>query len=138
MKPGLAEGATRTQRFDVDEARCITFMGEALSVYATPFMVRDVERVCRLLLEEYLTEEENSVGSHVEIDHLGPTLKGMWVDVKVTVTLVDRRRIDFEAEVSDPIEVVGRAKHTRFVLMLDKQRERLKAKAARFEELDKG
>lgn len=131
MRLGLSPGATRTNRFDVDAERCVTFMGEALSIYATPFMVRDVERTCRELLGEFLTAEENSVGSRIELDHLGPTLKGMWVEVAVTVTEVDRRRVEFEAEVRDATDLVGRAKHTRFVVLLDKQRERLEAKAAR-------
>lgn len=138
MPSGLTIGTTRTQRFDVNDERSITFMGEDLSIYATPFMVRDIERTCRELLDEFLTKEENSVGSRIEVDHLGPTLKGMWVEVTVTVTAVDGRRADFEAEVRDPTGVVGRAKHVRYVVNLDKQRARLKAKAAEVAELQKG
>ena len=138
MKPGLTPGTKGTRHFDVGEDRCITFMGEALSIYATPLMVRDVERACREVLGEFLEEGENSVGSRIELDHLGPTLKGMWVDIDVAVTAVDRRRVDFEVEVRDPLDVVGRAKHTRFVVLLDKQRERLEAKAAEFAARNKG
>ncbi len=138
MKSGLLVGLTRTRRFDVKEDRTIGFMGEGLRVYATPFMVQDIEGTCRDLLGEYLTEAENSVGARVEIDHLGPTLKGMWVDVTVSVTAVEGRRVSFDAEVRDALDVVGRAKHVRFVVDLAKQRERLEAKAARVAELNKG
>ncbi len=131
MKPGLTAGATRTNRYEIDNERTIGFMGENLRVYATPFMVRDLENTCRELLGEYLTEAENSVGARVEIDHLGPTLKGMWVEVKATVTGVDGRRVNFEAEIRDELDVVGKAKHVRFVVELAKQRERLEAKAAK-------
>ena len=131
MKPGLAAGATLTKRYEIDTDRTIGFMGENLRVYATPFMVRDMENTCRELLGEYLTEAENSVGARVEIDHLGPTLKGMWVEVKATVAGVDGRRVNFEAEIRDELDVVGKAKHVRFVVELAKQRERLEAKAAK-------
>ena len=137
MKPGLTAGMTKTMRVVVDTDRSIGFMGEALRVYATPSMVRDVETACKDFLGEYLTPEENSVGARVEIDHLGPTLLGMWVDVIATVTGVEGRRTNFEVEVRDALDVVGKAKHTRFVVDLAKQKERLEAKAAKLAALGK-
>jgi|ERR1039458_7728423 predicted thioesterase len=135
MKPGLVIGMTRTRRFDMSEDRTIGFMGEGLRVYATPFMVQDIERTCREFLGEYLTAAENSVGARLELDHLGPTLKNMWVDVTVSVTAVEGRRVSFDAEVRDALEVVGRAKHVRFVVDFAKQKERLEAKAAKLAQL---
>ncbi len=128
---------TRTERLVVDTDRTIGFMGEALRVYGTPWMVRDIEITCKDFLGEYLTAEENSVGARVEIDHLGPTLKDMWVDVIVKVTGIDGRRVNFEAEVRDALDVVGRAKHVRFIVDLAKQRQRLEAKAAKLAQLGK-
>ena len=131
MKPGLVAGLTKTKRYEIDTDSTIGFMGEGLRIYATPFMVRDMENACRELLGEYLTDAENSVGARVELDHLGPTLKGMWVEVKATVTGVEGRRVSFEAEIRDALDVVGKAKHVRFVVDLAKQKERLEAKAAK-------
>ncbi len=135
MKPGLTAGMKKTQRVVVDTERTIGFMGEALRVYATPMMVRDVEITCKDFLGEYLSSEENSVGARVEIDHLGPTLLNMWVDVTATVTGVEGRRVNFEVEIRDALDLVGRAKHTRFVVELAKQKERLEAKAAKLAQL---
>lgn len=137
MSGKLAAGVARTRRFGVDTERTIGFMGEALRVYATPSMVRDVEATCKDLLAEYLGPEQSSVGVRVEIDHLGPTLKDMWVDVTATVTQVEGRRVGFEVEVRDALDVVGRARHTRFVVDLAKQKERLEAKAAKLAALGK-
>lgn len=137
MNPEFKAGMTKTVRVEIDTDRTIGFMGEALRVYATPSMVRDVEIACKDYLGEYLTPEENSVGARVEIDHLGPTLRGMWVDVKVTVVGVEGRRVNFEAEVRDALDLVGKAKHTRFVVDLAKQKERLEAKAAKLAALGK-
>ena len=136
MKEGLETGASRTQRFTVDKDRTIGFMGEALRVYATPWMTRDVEVTCRDFLLEYLDETENSVGARVEIDHLGPTLLGMWVEVAATVAEIEGRRVVFEVEVRDAIDRVGRARHTRFIVDLAKQKERLEAKAAKVKEME--
>lgn len=137
MKSGLGEGIVRTQRFEVDADRTIGFMSDALRVYATPSMVRDVEHTCREFLGEYLSDEENSVGARIELDHLGPTLIGMWVDVVASVSSINGRRVEFDVEVRDALDVVGRAKHVRFVIDLDKQRQRLESKAARVQTLQK-
>ena len=131
MKPGLTAGMTKTVRVVVDTERTIGFMGDALRVYATPMMVRDVEIACKDFLGEYLGPDENSVGARVEIDHLGPTLRDMWVDVIATVTGVEGRRVNFEVEVRDALDLVGKAKHIRFIVDLAKQKERLEAKAAK-------
>ena len=131
MKEGLEVGATHTARYEIDKDRTIGFMGEELRVYATPIMVRDMENTCRLFLEDvYLDKDENSVGARVEIDHMGPTLVGMYVNIKITVTELRGPKVAFEFEVHDQIEQVGRGKHLRFVVLLDKQRERLEGKRA--------
>jgi fluoroacetyl-CoA thioesterase len=137
MKSGLEKEMTRTQRFEVDADRTIGFMSDALRVYATPSMVRDVEHTCRKFLGEYLSDEENSVGARIELDHLGPTLIGMWVDVVASVSSINGRRVEFDVEVRDALDVVGRAKHVRLVIDLDKQRQRLESKAARAQTLQK-
>ena len=59
------------------------------------------------------------------------------MDVNVTVTEVDRRKVTFEAEVRDALDVIGKSKHIRFVVELAKQKERLEAKKAKLAELGK-
>ncbi len=135
MKDTLATGIETTARITVERDRTIGFIGEELRVYATPEMVRDIERTCRDLLMEHLEETENSVGARVEIDHLGATLVNTWVDVHAKIVEIDRRRVTFEASVHDQAgDHVGQCRHTRFVVDLDKQRERLEAKRARLDE----
>jgi fluoroacetyl-CoA thioesterase len=137
MKSGLEKGMARTQRFEVDAGRTIGFMSDALRVYATPSMARDAEHTCREFLGEYLSDGENSVGARIELDHLGPTLIGMWVDVVASVSSIEGRRVQFDVEVRDALDVVGRGKHVRFVIDLDKQRQRLESKAAKVRALQK-
>jgi len=138
MKPGLTPGLSRTRRYEIDKDRTIGFMGEALRVYATPSMTRDMEVTCRDFLIEYLDEGENSVGARIELDHMGPSLLGTAVEVTATVAEVDGRKVVFTFEVHDALDQVGRGKHIRYVVNLDKQRERLEAKRARLQEAGKG
>jgi len=137
MKPGLEVGMSKTRRYEVDRERTIGFMGEDMRTYATPFMTRDVEVTCRDWLAEFLDDGDYSVGARVEIDHLGPTLLGMTVDVTATVLAIEGRRVDFGVEVRDALDLVGRGKNVRYVVNGDKQRERLEAKKARLAEAKK-
>ena len=59
---------------------------------------------------------------------MGATLEGDIVEVKVAVTNIDGRTVSFEAEVKDTLEVVGRGKHNRFIVDINKTFERLNAK----------
>ena len=135
MKDSLAVGLTVTRRYDIDRDRTIEFMGDALRVYATPSMALDIERTCRDLVFEQLDEGEDSVGARIELDHLGATLLGMWVDVTVEVTEIEGRRVTLEADVRDALDHVGRGRHVRFVIDKARQKERLEAKAAKVKEL---
>ena len=131
MKKSLKEGVGSTRQIGVDEGRTIDFMGEALRVYATPELVRDIEHACRDLLLEHLDEGEDSVGTRVEIDHTGATLLGMTVTVSVTIKSVAGRLVTFEATAADNVEQIAKCTHTRFVVETSKLKERLQAKAAK-------
>ncbi len=130
MKNTLCPGVGESRRIVVDKTRTISFMGEALRVYATPWMVSDVEYACRDLIFHHLDEGEDSVGVHVEIEHLAPTPLGEWVDIAVTVAAIDGRRVTLDFEARDAAEVVGRGRHTRFVVDMATAERRLSEKAA--------
>jgi predicted thioesterase len=131
MKSSLKAGLTHSRTVEVDESRCIGFMGREGMVYATPRMVSDVEYSCRDFLLAHLDAGEDSVGAHVSIDHLAPTPLGLSATIELRVAEVDRRRVVFEFSVKDPLEEVGRGRHVRFVVETAKTRERLAAKRAK-------
>jgi predicted thioesterase len=131
MKQSLAAGLTTTARIAIDAGRTIDFMGDEGRVYATPELVRDVEMTCRDLLLAHLDAGEDSVGTRVEIDHVGATLLGMHVEITVTVSAVNGRAVSFDVSARDEVEEVARGKHNRFVVDVAKTAERLKGKAAK-------
>jgi len=131
MKSSLATGLSTKKELMVDEARCIGFMGKEGMVYATPRMVSDVEYACRDFLLQHLDPGEDSVGTHVSIDHLAATPMGLKVTIEAQVAEIDRRKVVFSFSVKDPIEEVGRGSHVRFVVETAKTRERLAVKRAK-------
>ena len=127
LKPGL----TLTRRIDIDRERTISFMGDECRVYATPLMLYDVEFACRDLLLEHIEPGKDSVGTRVELDHVGATLLGMWVEITVTLAKVEGPAVSFDFTVRDAVEEVARGKHNRFIVGVEKTAQRLKAKAAK-------
>ena len=128
MKSTLVPGDSITRKLDVNEERCISFMGAENAVYATPRMVSDMEYTCRDLLLRHLDPGEDSVGAHVSIDHLAATPLGMLVTIEAKITAVDRRRVTFEVVARDQLEECGRARHVRFVVDVAKSKARIAAK----------
>jgi len=125
MKSSLAAGLTFRRRITVDEPRCIAFMGDDCRVYATPRIISDVEYTCRNWLLEHLDLGEDSVGTRVNIEHVGPALLGAEVTIDVRIAAVDGRRVTFEALVKDGPDEVLKGTHERFVVAVEKVRERL-------------
>ena len=131
MKANLRPGVSRTSLLTVDRDRSIGFMGEEGRVYGTPHLVRDIEQTCRDLLLEYSDSGEDSVGTDIAIKHVAPTLLGMSVEIKVTVSAVDGRKVSFDVSAKDEIETICSGTHGRFVVDVGETLDRLKAKAAK-------
>ena len=131
MKPSLCAGISRVNRITVDRERTISFMGEEGRVYGTPYLVRDIEMTCRQLILDHGDAGEDSVGTDIAIKHLAPTLLGMSVEITVTVTGVEGRKVALEISAKDNIEQICTGTHGRFVVDVKKTVERLKAKAAK-------
>ena len=129
MKPSLQAGVAATTTVTVDRERTIDFMGEQARVYATPMLLRDIEVACRELLLAHLDAGEDSVGTRVELDHIGATLMGMTVELQLRIAELQGRSVTFEVSGSDGIDAICRCRHQRFVVDVAKTGQRLAAKA---------
>ena len=130
VKPTLVAGLEFAKNLTVDESRVIGFMGDDCRVYATPRIISDIEYACRNFLLEHLDQGEDSVGTRVNVEHVGPALLGASVTIAVKVARVDGRRVTFEASVRDGTDDVLRGAHERSVVSIEKVRERLRNKRA--------
>ncbi|MCX7163886.1 MAG: LysR family transcriptional regulator [Betaproteobacteria bacterium] len=131
MSETLKTGLSATRRIDIDRDRTISFMGDDCRVYATPKLLYDIEMACRDLLLEHIEAGKDSVGTRVELDHVGATLMGMWVEITVTLTAVNGGAVVFDFTARDAVEEIARGKHNRFIVGIEKTAQRLKAKLAK-------
>ena len=99
-------------------------------VFATGFMVGLIEWTCIQAVNPFLDwPEEQTVGTHISVSHLAATPPGLEVTVKVKLVEVDGRRLVFEVEAHDGIDLITRGQHERFVINAVKFNSKIKAKA---------
>ncbi len=127
---GIPEGLVVEASERVGPSESASHVGSGgLRVYATPAMVRFVERSCFRLLEARLPEGKTTVGVEIQLQHLAPTPIDREVHVRAEVTAVDGNRVEFQFEVRDDLEAVGRGKHTRAIIDVDRFLARVKSKS---------
>ena len=94
-------------------------------------MIADIEYACRDLLFENLPPNYDSVGTVVDIKHLAATPIDETVQIRVEIEEVDGRRVQFKCEVYDALELVGAGRHDRFIIDIERHRQRLNEKRAK-------
>lgn len=121
MKPGLSVGAVGTLTWIVDASMVITLGGDPrATVFSTPNMILLMERAGREALRPYLEPGEESVGTEVNIQHVGGAGIGAAVIGKATVTQIDGRRISFNIEAWAGDRLLGRGTHTRALVQVNR------------------
>ena len=85
----------------------------SLLVYATPCMVALMEGAACEAIAAALGENETTVGTELNIQHLSATPVGMDVRAEATVTAVDGRVISFEVTAYDEAGPIGKGTHKR-------------------------
>lgn len=122
-------GLTGEQQFLVDATKRITFADDRMPpVLATPWLVAHLEYAARDALATCLEDNERSVGTYVEVEHLAPTLEGAIVTCRARVILVDSTVVTFQVEAHDGVEPIARGLHRRRVIDVDRFRRRLQRK----------
>ena len=93
---------------DEDTARFAT--GEVHPVYATFALGRDAEWACRLFVLEMKEEDEEGIGTMLEVYHESPALLGQKVDFAAELIEVSGNKIlcSFMASVNGRIVAKGR------------------------------
>lgn len=124
MKETLKPGITHELRFRVPETKTVPHLypeapefQEMPLVFATGFMVGFLEWACIQAVNPHLDwPREQTVGTHVNVSHLAATPPGLEVYARVRLVEVDGRRLVFEVEASDGVDVISRGVHERFVI----------------------
>ena len=129
MKDSFKEGNKVSKKFEIDPSKTISVAGGEFDVYVTPEMIRDIERTCKDYILDFADEGEDSVGTSVNIAHVGATLLNMAVEITAVVQKINGRHIIFDVCVKDDIDIVGTGTHQRFVADATKSADRLRKKA---------
>jgi predicted thioesterase len=99
-----------------------------VEVLATPELVRLMERAAVAAVDPRLPPGMATVGARIDVEHLAPTPVGMFVIARAELVAVEGRRLTFQIVARDEHEVVGRARHERAIIDLERFAGRLAAK----------
>lgn len=121
MKPDLRVGDVGELTWMVDPSMTITLGGvPQATVFSTPSMIMLMERSAREALRPFLEEGEESVGVEVQVEHTGAAVLGSTVRGVAKVVEIDGRRVGFEVRAYVDDREIGRGRHRRAVIQLNK------------------
>ena len=104
------------------------FLPDMPMVYATPMMILEMEMTSGDAINRYLEPGWVTVGTEVDIRHLGASLVGATVRTTSKVIAVERRVIRFEVEAFDGERKIGDGRHARGLVNVEAFNKRLGAK----------
>jgi predicted thioesterase len=113
LTPGTTHEIIRTVTADMTAD---ALGNPGVMVFATPCVLTLIENACSEMLVPHLPKGAATVGTAVDMKHLGATPLGMQVRAKATLLETDGRRFVFSVEVADAKEKVAEARHERFLV----------------------
>jgi predicted thioesterase len=120
---------TGEQRVLVDSSNRISFADDRMpGVLATPWLIAYLEYAARDAIKPCLEENERSVGTFVEVEHLAPVPEGFTVVCRARVIHVEHMVVTFQLEAEDDSEIVARGLHKRRVIDVERFARRLARK----------
>jgi predicted thioesterase len=124
-------GLTGEARVVVGEELTARHMGSgAVRVFATPELVRLMERAAVNALAPRLAAGQQSVGTLINIRHLAATPLGATVIATAELIGVEGRRLTFRVLASDGVDTVGEGLHERALIDLERFEQKAAAKRA--------
>lgn len=117
MKPGMEPGQTATVEIITDETMFAAFEGQVVHpVYGTAAMIAHMELAGRRIILPYLEAHEEGVGYEIAVRHLAPTVAGMRVIARATLTEVRGNRVICHVEAHNNRGLIGEGTFTQVIL----------------------
>ena len=131
MKREPRIGHVHTRVFTVEPRHTITFADDRMpAVLSTPMLILELEITAREAVADILDENERTVGTSVEIDHLAGSTLGFQVTCTARVLGFENGEVRFQVEATDSHDRLARGYHRRQVIDVDRLRRRIEKKAA--------
>lgn len=134
LKPGLCH----IQNIRIGETLTVPAMSQAFAsfadmppVFATAYMVAFIEWACIEALRPYLSVDQRTVGTHVDVSHVAATPVGMLVTAEVELLEVQGRKLRFKVSCRDEAGLIGEGSHERAVIEHAKFMARISEKAGK-------
>ena len=122
LTPGLTGEATTTV---VHENTAAAVGAGGVEVFGTPMMIALMEMAAWRAVEDKLEPGLVTVGTHVNVKHLGATPLGQQVRASAELLEADGRRLVFKIEAYDERQKIGEGTHERFIVQLERFLSRL-------------
>lgn len=122
LTPGLTGEATTTV---VHENTAAAVGAGGVEVFGTPMMIALMEMAAWRAVEEKLEPGLVTVGTLVNVKHLGATPLGQQVRATAELLEADGRRLVFKVEAYDERQKIGEGTHERFIVQLERFLSRL-------------
>lgn len=134
MKPSLKVGIRYTHVFKVPQSKTVPALYPEAEefvampeVFATGFLVGFLEWACIKAINPHLDwPQEQTVGTHINVSHQAATPIGLNVAANVELTHIEGRKLTFNVEAHDGVDVISTGTHERFII----NREKFDAKLA--------
>ena len=110
MKTSHSQGDSTVLFFEVKESDLAQFNGELVHPFYSTFALgRDAEWTCRQFVLNMKEEDEEGIGTFLNIRHKSPALLGETVCINAIIDLIDGNRIDcsFRVEVGNRLIAEG-------------------------------
>ncbi|WP_414151188.1 thioesterase family protein [Acetobacterium carbinolicum] len=113
----LKVGTSYEKKFFVNKEDTALAMGSGgEAVLATPRLVTWMENVAYEGVEATQSETNTTVGTCIELKHLGASPVGMEIHIKATLVSIEKRALTFDIDAWDTVEKIGEAIHHRFIV----------------------
>lgn len=100
----------------------------SLEVFATPVMTMLMEKAACNCLAGYMENDETTVGTELNIQHVSATPEGMRVYSEAVLTAINGREFTFEVTAYDESGLIGKGTHKRFLVFGEKFTVKAKSK----------
>jgi fluoroacetyl-CoA thioesterase len=136
MKDSLVVGISYQHTFKVPASKTVPALypeaEEFLAmpeVFATGFLVGFLEWACIKALNPHLDfQEEQTVGTHINVSHEAATPVGLTVTANVELIKIESRKLTFKVEAHDGVDLISQGIHERFIINKEKFAAKLEAK----------
>ena len=87
---------------------------------ATPFVILLMEGAAYRCVANVLEEGMSTVGALINMQHIKATPMGLTLKATAKLVEIDRKRLVFEVEAYDDVEMVAHGTHERFIVDTEK------------------